>query len=50
VTRPVAETQSFMYLETTIPAGMTIQQYRVSRPPRRSAIARLLDLARQQRQ
>jgi hypothetical protein len=26
---------SFMYLETTIPAGLTIQEYRVTRPRKR---------------
>jgi hypothetical protein len=31
-TCPVHETQSFMYLETTIPAGLTISEYRRSRP------------------
>jgi hypothetical protein len=29
---PVHENQSFMYLETTIPAGLTISDYRRSRP------------------
>jgi hypothetical protein len=31
-TGPVHESQSFMYLETTIPAGVTISEYRRSRP------------------
>jgi hypothetical protein len=40
-TCPVHESQSFMYLETTIPAGLTISEYRRSRPPRRRGLARL---------
>jgi hypothetical protein len=27
---------SFEYIETTVPAGMTISQYRAARPPRLS--------------
>jgi hypothetical protein len=40
-TCPVHESQSFMYLETTIPAGVTISEYRRARPPRRRGLARL---------
>lgn len=33
-TSPATATHSFMYLETTIPAGCTIADYRRSRPRR----------------
>ena len=33
-TGPVNSSQSFMYLETTIPPGCTITEYRRSRPRR----------------
>ena len=33
-TCPVQTSQSFMYLETTIPAGLTINEYRRARPAR----------------
>jgi hypothetical protein len=42
VTQPFAATApSFMYLETTIPAGITIPEYRRSRPQRRRGLKRL---------
>jgi len=31
----------FAYVETTIPSGMTIAEYRASRPPRPGRLARL---------
>jgi hypothetical protein len=38
---PTPGGQSFMYLETTIPEGLTIQEYRRSRPARRRGLAQL---------
>ena len=41
MTTCATDSQSFMYLEVTIPEGLTIAQYRRSRPPRRHGLARL---------
>ena len=41
VTTFATDSQSFMYLEVTIPEGLTIAQYRRARPPRRHGLARL---------
>lgn len=35
MTASATDTRSFMYLEATIPEGLTISEYRRSRPPRR---------------
>jgi hypothetical protein len=39
--QPAVASQSFMYLETTIPAGCTINEYRRSRPRRPRRWSRL---------
>ena len=36
------ESTSFMYIETTIPAGVTIPEFRRSRPRRPSRLRRVL--------
>lgn len=41
MTASATDTRSFMYLEATIPEGLTIAEYRRSRPPRRRGLARL---------